>query len=295
MMQVEENLPTIYISIMLSLIKRNSNHLVQNYIEQIPHHYKAQFIEQYENINPLQVIYQYMTLIPYIDNKLNISINTDKLSPLYQKHIDVLQNTLKLIYIETDFLQYYEQNIKKQEKEVINNVQVILDKNEKTYKELLNFWKPQNKPQLVVIPNIIAEGDCFGVNKNNKYYAIISPKINPETDKREFYPLHVTRICIHEFSHCFFKNNMPLNQREIEKELIKLKISTRVKEVYGDAYFEECYVRAATLYISEKSNIYNLKANELKRKIEIKLNNEIKNGFVHTKVYYNNFVKGRTI
>lgn len=305
MLKIETNRNTILFSLLIYKI------LYENYLEKVPHRLATKvfndfdklqeqtvgkyFLQQYKGEHPLKINYQYNVLTTFIDENLELSDHTDQVKHIkqkdLQKHKEVIQR-IKEEFLE-EFNQYYEEEIASEWEQININIAEALKEYADIQKILDDFWKIDFKPTLILIPNPLSTGDCFGVSNNKKFYSISAPRLDKETEQREFNTKHIISNMVHEFSHSYMDQSIEeLDLLHLEENISSRKIQKlkqqypemETLQTYGSAYFLECFDRAATLYLREKVGLFTVDEQILSKENEL--------GFLFTQLFYEGIRKG---
>lgn len=258
----------------------------------IPESFWIEFEKEYKNDNPLAILSRFNILSIYLDDKFVLVLTKEEekefIQNKYQRHISFFRNHLKKLYDDIDFDSFYKENIEEDYEKLCEEIQEILDKKPNLLEELVDFWGLEYKPELIFVPNFVALGDCFGPRRGNTFYSLTSSKINKESGEAMYNPTHVYSNTIHELCHSFFKETIEVNYmgEEMEEKLKKLSLNEDILKTYNTRYFEECFVRAATMRLNEILNIYDVDSEALETKVEnYLLSNDNFGYFLVRKIY----------
>ena len=259
----------------------------------IPKSFINDFKKVYKDENPLAILYRYVSLSIYLDDDFVFNfIEKEEREFLqfnkFSKDISFFKNQLAKLYYDIDFKSFYNQKIKGGYEKVCSEIQNIFDKKPNIEETLIDFWGLDFKPEVIFIPNIVALGDCFGLQRDNIFFSITSPKIEKLTGKAEYSSVHIYRNTIHELSHSFFKESIDVkySEEELKDKVEKLGLRNDILKTYGLAYFEECFVRACTMRLNEILNVYDVGKKELEEKIENYLVSNDNLGYHFVRLYY---------
>lgn len=254
--------------------------------------YAQYFLKKYKEESPLKINYEYNVLSLYTNqntfklDKKNIKERNVK--EYFKKHSEIIEEVFPKLSKEIDFDTYYTNNILNEYSKVCIEIEKMFASS--NIEECLNvFWKLSYEPILIFIPNFLSTGDCFGINKGQKFFSISSAKINKKTMRRGYSSVHVLSNAIHEFSHSFLKESIiemgvtSLNEKLTEQNLLKLKRSNKVSDIYGKKYFLECFDRAVTLRLNEIIGLYRVSEEILKKEEDL--------GYIYTENFYKNLIK----
>lgn len=300
MIKVEPNKNIIFITLLLNskfpkdkekfpLYKK----IYKKFEKLIPSTFWNEFDKVNRGDSSLSLLYRYINLSFFLDNNFEFTFTKEENEEFckfndIQKYIYFINTSLKKLYKEIDFDSFYEENIQEGYVKLCEDINYIFLKKTNIEKELINFWEQNSNLKLIFIPNFVSLGDCFGFKRGEIFYSVTSPKINVQTGRSEYSPLHVYSNTIHEFSHSFLKESIKIDysKEELKEKLNRLSLDESVLKVYGIGYFEECFVRACTMRIKEILNVYDLDKVELEEKVENFLLSNDNLGYSLVRIFY---------
>ncbi|HHX99653.1 TPA: hypothetical protein GX533_03220 [Candidatus Dojkabacteria bacterium] len=296
MLKVKTNKNVVFLTLLINFLYPKEKEqfylytkIKEKFAQLIPQSFITNFKNTYGKDNQLSILYKYICLSIYLDSNFDFDFKDGEVySDKFSKDVSFFKKHLKKLYRSIDFDSFYSTNIEKEYKELCKNIEEIFNRKPNILDILTNYWELNYTPEFVFIPNFVALGDCFGLNREGKFFSVTSPKVNKVTGKSEYYPVHVYSNTIHELSHSFFdeKIHVKYSKKELMDKVEKLGLNEEVLRVYGSAYFEECFVRAVTMRLNEIVNIYDLDDKGLKEKVKNYLLSNDNLGYPLVRFYY---------
>lgn len=213
----------------------------------------------YKDFNPLMLHYHLCILSILLDDNLEIIEEKLKVfgrNTVINKHIIIINSTIKDIYKQVDFATYYKKFILSKYKDLCVEIERMFDLYPNVYQLLLDFWRISTTFECIFIPNFVSIGDCFSSTIDKTIYSLTSPKVR--NNFQEYYPKHVISNTIHELSHSFFKELVKEEKKtnwlnEKYQELFnRIDIKEYPRKVNGTGYFEENLIKASTIFLKEE-------------------------------------------
>lgn len=207
---------------------------------------------------------------------------------------DTIASIAQDLVEESNFAERYKEVIEAEYTDIVHEIEQGL-KPIPVKKVLLDFWKTEPSPELVLIPDLFGVYEGYASQRNGRFYSITGAA---NKKGKVFFDIdQIVWNSIHEFSHTFFQKLLYKDDEVIEKN--KELCSSLSKEVdrivkkfdmkfYHNPlrYFEETFIRAAQIHLN--SNAYTLLKREgnYSNDPEMHIKRLEGEGFVYIKVFY---------
>lgn len=269
--RVETSRNLIFFKTVLNLFKKEFeqyHELGEKILEEFEHIKKIDAFKEFKEVYEAKEIPQHPWQYLFYSIHTNEDLSPKSQAPndmygsnRYKYYNEKMYPLFREIFVESDFEKIYGEKILGEYKEIIKEIQRVLDK-EKPEEELFEFWGREDEVKLIFIPDPLRMNGGGGASRKNKYYTFTGCIYNKEGNI-EFNLSHYISNLLHEYSHSFqkgytfaskeiFRKNMALCEKAFEN--IKEEVDEELLKTYTNPmnYFEETYMRAIQVFLNKK-------------------------------------------